>query len=138
MIDKVFANVSLPMIIKTVLVFVIAGLIAAYILRMAVDAITKQVIPFRKAYLTVLLYAVIGVAFSYICGLILQAYLPTSTIASWVARVMCFFIQSGVISWRIKIRFGKACLVSLLMLGIVLALLMIVALAVVLIRYFWN
>jgi hypothetical protein len=115
----------------------IGSLFWAIILRVAAKWVQKMEVPFGNAYMTALL-AIIA-TFIAIAALTMrtgtQSQEATNT-ASLIGPVSFFISMSAFVSARIKIPFGRACLVSLAMIGIGLAIILIVAVPVILISKF--
>ena len=114
----------------------IGSLIGAIVLRAASKWVAKMDVPFGRAYWTVFNCTIVNFTLGFVLGLVV-GYTTGSTEAVNVLSIIMFpigfFIQSGIISSRLKLSFGKACLVSLTMIGIVLGIALVVGLIIFLI-----
>ena len=108
---------------------VIGSLIGAIMLRAAAWWVEKMDVSFGDACVTVILAGITISILGFVVGLAvgagMRSYGTVST-ASLLMYPMGFLILSGFVSARIQIPFGRACLVSLIMLGAFLAIYLIV------------
>lgn len=106
----------------------LGSLIGAIILRAAAKWVLKEDIAFGNAYLTALMCYLLSVGLSIVILPIAAASgsLLAANIMTILSIPVNFLIQSSIISARLKTSFGKACLVSLMMLAIVIGIFIIV------------
>jgi len=113
---------------------IIGGLIGAILLRAAAKWVLKEDIAFGSAFGTVLTFTFINFLIGFLIGIATSSarsgeVILIATVLSWI---LGFFMQSWIISARHNTSFGRACLVSLTMLGIVIC----IAIVVLPIMYF--
>jgi hypothetical protein len=125
------------MIIGMLMGTLIGSLPGAIILRVAAKWVQKMEVPFGNAYITILLANIVifMVGLTVRTGMQSQEAANTTSLSIFMLPVS-FLIQSAFVNARIKIPFGRACLVSLAMIGIGLAIILIVAVPVILISKF--
>lgn len=107
---------------------VIASFIWAIILQLAMRLVQKSKVEYWNAYMTVLLPAILNHVLTFILlvaiaagtrSLVMDPIILVLILLSMLSAY--FFIQSGFVSYRIKIPFGRACLVTLAyVIGIIL------------------
>ncbi|MHC4173449.1 MAG: hypothetical protein ACYTBX_01750 [Planctomycetota bacterium] len=85
----------------------IACLIGAVFLRAAAKWVASLDVPFGKAYTTVFI--------AWLIGLLVHIVGVESPLLS---SAICLPVQAGVICWRLSVTFGKALLISLVMMVI--------------------
>ncbi len=108
---------------------VIGSFIAAIALWAAVKLVQKVSVPYWSAYMAVLLAAIVNgfmiLTFSVALGEAGKAVIVLSTpvivIGIFSLLLAQFLIQAAFVNLRLKIPFGRACLVTLVMVGIILA-----------------
>ena len=101
----------------------IASFIGALILKVAVKLVQKLRIAYWDAYLTVFLAGIVNIFMGLAAGLSMGRVVLSITVLCVIIPVMLsaqFLIQAGFISLRANIPFGRACLVTLVMVGIIL------------------
>jgi len=101
----------------------IGSLIGAIILRAAAKWVIKEDIAFGNAYVTVFIAYLINTVIGFIVGFAVGAATQSMEAVNAMTILMLpvgFLIQSGIIASRLKITFGKACLVSLAMIAVVI------------------
>lgn len=124
------------MLVAMVLAAAVGSLISAIVLRLAVRWVEKREIDYGTAYVTMLIGSLIQVGLGFVVGLVVGGATKSQdavNVASLVMYPVGFLIQSGIISSRIDLRFGRACLVSLAMMAIGIAIALAVAIPVLLI-----
>ncbi len=104
----------------------IGVVIGAILLRAASKWVTGRDVPFGSAILTILLCtlanAVVGVVIGYAVGLAVGfggAGWAASVMADCIAVPTGLLIQSGIISARLRVSYGRGLLISLIMLLLV-------------------
>ncbi len=100
----------------------IGCLIGAVLLQLAAKCVGSLDVPFGEAYATVFISWLIGLGVGFLLQLIMVA-IPTVQILSLPFGLL---VQAGVINWRLSVTFGKALLISLVMMVLPLAILGIV------------
>ncbi len=113
----------------------IGSLIGAIVLRAASQWVAKLDVPFGKAYWTVFICSIVNFILGYVLGFVVGSTDSTEAVAvlQIILLPVGFFIQSGIISSLLEISFGKACLVSITMIGIFLGIALVVGLIIFLI-----
>ena len=110
--------------VSSVFGVVLGSFIWSVILQLAVRWIQKLKVKYWDAYMTVLLPAILNYVLSFIIFGTIVAGARSVVVTIIVAILMLlgfFFIQVGFVSYRIKIPFGRACLVTLAyVIGIIL------------------
>jgi hypothetical protein len=110
-------------------------LIQAIILRAAAKWVLEEDILFGNAYVTAFIsclnYIVIDLVVSelvvrFVVGAATQPMDVVNTIIFPIMLPVWFLIQAGIISWRLKTSFRKACLVLLAMIAMIFWILLIV------------
>lgn len=107
---------------------IIGSFIAAIALWAAVKLVQKTSVPYWSAYMAVLLPAIVNglmmLTFSVALGEAGKAVIVLSTpaivIGIFLLLVAQFLIQAAFVNLRLKIPFGRACLVTFVMAGIIL------------------
>ena len=109
------------------------SLIGAVILRAAAKWVQKLDVGFGNAYVTVLLSVIANLVLGAIIGFSVGAATQSMDAVNAVSLLMMpvgFLIQSGIISSRLQIRFGRGCLVSLAMIGVAIGIFVVVGIVV--------
>ena len=123
------AGLIIGQLIGAILGGLIGGLIAAILLRAAAQWVAKLDVPFGRAYWTVFLAFIVNFLLGYVLGFVV-AFSGGSSEALTVLQVLLlpvgFLIQSGIISARLEVSFGKGCLISLVMTALVLGLALVI------------
>ena len=115
---------------------VVASLVGAIVLRVAAKWVEGLAVPFWQAYVTVFLagigVVVIDVVLAVVVGVVAGPVLGPALLVILLLPAG-FLIQSWTINLRLGIRFGRAALVTLVMLGIqvILVLILVVPLVVI-------
>lgn len=104
---------------------VIGVLLWGVIFRLAARWVLKKEIPLSDACSILVINALVQIVVGIVVGSVTRSQ-ESVNLASISMLPVSFLIQSGIISSRLKITFGKACLVSLALMGIVLAILLVV------------
>jgi hypothetical protein len=124
------------LLVTALLAGLIGSLIGAVLLRAAAKWVARLDVPFGKAYWTVYIAYICNFALAHLLGSAV-AYDTNSIGAVNVLQVIVlpvgFLIQSGIISSRLELSFGKGCLISITMIGIALAIVLAAVLVIVLI-----
>ncbi|MDP7048424.1 MAG: hypothetical protein QF721_03140 [Verrucomicrobiota bacterium] len=109
--------------------YVVFCLIASFFLKLAANWITKLDISFGKALGITAASCLVGIAISVMVGLITLAPDPfsSSNPANFINAVVLFLTTSLIYSSRLKIKFGSACLMALIV-GLLTALAVVVLL----------
>lgn len=108
---------------------VIGVLLWGVIFRLAARWVLKKEIPLSDACSILVINALVQIVVGILVGIVVGSVTRSQesvNLASISMLPVSFLIQSGIISSRLKITFGKACLVSLALMGIVLAILLVV------------
>ena len=114
----------------------IASLVTAIFLRAAAKWVQKMDVSYGNAYVTTLFAGAVNAILGSVLGFAIGARSQSPDAANGAALLMipvCFLVQSGFISSRLKIPFGRACLVSFTMIAIGVAILLVVAIPVIII-----
>lgn len=101
----------------------IGCLIGAILLRAASHWVVKLDVPFGKAYWTVFIAFIVNFILGYFLGFVAAFTTGSTEVVDALSVIMLpvgFLIQSGIIGSRLKLSFGKACLVNITMIGIAL------------------
>lgn len=98
----------------------IGSLIGAIVLRAASKWVAKLDVPFGMAYWTVYISFIVNFILGFVVGLDPLDAKEAVSVLQIILLPVGFFIQSGIISSRLRLSFGKACLVSITMIGIFL------------------
>ncbi len=107
----------------------IAGLIGAFILRLATKWVTLVEVPYFRAYFTLVIAAVIGIVIQLpmqFAALSLGADELALGMLELALAPIQFLIQALVIRWRLELTFSESLLVSLVMIGIVIGLVVVI------------
>ena len=99
-------------ILIVLIIIAIVCLIGAVFLRIAAKIVDSLDVPFGEAYATVFIAALVCWAVGMILGFMTRA-MPTMRFLSFPINL---FVQAGVFAWRLSLTFGKALLISLMML----------------------
>ena len=102
---------------------VIGSFIGAIALWIAVKLVQKVSVPYWSAYMAVLLAGIVNILIGLAVGLALGAVTRSQTALYVLMPFMLsagFLVQAGFVSSRLNIRFSRACLVTLVMVGIIL------------------
>jgi hypothetical protein len=99
------------------------SLIGAVFLRAAAKWVESWDVPFGEAYATVFISWGIGMG----VGCLLQLTVVAMPSVQFLSCPIGLLIQAGVICWRLSVTFGKALLISLVMLALSIAVLGITA-----------
>jgi hypothetical protein len=94
------------------IILAIACLIGAVFLRIAAKIVDDLDVPFGEACATVLIAILVGWAAGMIFGLMVRA-IPELRFLSFPISLL---VQAGVFAWRLSLTFGRALLISLVML----------------------
>lgn len=94
------------------IILAIACLIGAVFLRIAAKIVDNLDVPFGEACATVLIAILVGWAAGMIFGLMMRA-IPELRFLSFPISLL---VQAGVFAWRLSLTFGRALLISLVML----------------------
>ena len=132
-------DASFGMLIGMLFGIAVMSLVGAVILRAAAKWVEKLDVPFGNAYVTMLLAAIVNGLLGFVIGLAVGAGTQSREAVNAASLLMWpigFCIQSGFVSSRIQIPFGRACLVSLTMMGIGLAIGLIAVVPALLIMKF--
>jgi hypothetical protein len=117
-------------IAQAIVILFVWSLIGAIVLRAATKWVVKWYVPFGEAYWTVFVSSIVNFMLGFVLSFVVGS--TGSTEAVRVLQVILlpvgFLIQSGIISWRLELPFGKACLVSITMTGIVLGIALVLGL----------
>lgn len=116
-------EVAFGMLISMLIGTMIASLIGAILLRADAKWVQKIDVPFSNAYVTSPLAGIVNVIIGFLVGFVARAGTWSQEaviVASLLMWPVGFLIQSVFVSSRIRIPFGRACLVSLAMIGIAL------------------
>ncbi|MCP4825896.1 MAG: hypothetical protein GY892_17545, partial [Shimia sp.] len=107
------AGAGLAMIVG---MFVVVCLIASFFLKLAANWISKLDISFGKALGITAASCLVGIAISVMVGLIMLApdLFSSSNPANFINAVVSFLTTSLIYSSGLKIRFGSACLMALI------------------------
>ena len=111
-------------LIRTFFGCFIWSLIGAVTLRAAAKWVQKLEVGFGNAYVTALLSALANLGLGCVIGLAVGVAAhpavteSTVTVIAFSAFPVGFLIQSGIVSSRLQIPFGRGCLVSLAMIGV--------------------
>jgi hypothetical protein len=118
------AGAGLAMIVG---MFVIVYLIASFFLKLAANWISKLDISFGKALGITAASCLVGIAISVVVGLIMLAPDPfsSSNPANFINAVVSFLTTSLIYSSGLKIKFGSACLMALIV-GLLTAIVVVV------------
>jgi hypothetical protein len=116
------SNVPFGYIIVGLIALLIGLLIAAVVLRAAAQWVASIDVEFWYAYATLFIAWLINLGVGLPLGLIVGPVAPY--IASPIG-FLGFLVQTGVISWRLSVSFGKALLISLMMVAIWIGILLI-------------
>lgn len=92
----------------------IGCLIGAVFLRAAAKWVESLDVPFGEAYATVFISWLIGMGVGFLLQLIVVA-MPAVQFLSFPIGLL---VQAGVFSWRLSVTFGKALLISLVMVAL--------------------
>jgi hypothetical protein len=107
-------------LVSSVFGVVLGSFIWAVILQFAVRLVQKYKVKYWDAYMTVLLPAILNYVLTFILfgaiaagtrSLVMDPIILVLILLSMLSAY--FFIQVGFVSYRIKIPFGRACLVTL-------------------------
>ena len=97
--------------------FVVVCLIASFFLKLAANWISKLDISFGKALGITAASCLVGIAISVVVGLIMPAPDPfssSSNPANLINAVVSFFTTSLIYSSGLKVKYGSACLMALI------------------------
>ncbi len=98
-------------ILILLIIVAIVCLIGAVFLRIAAKLVDSLDVPFGEAYVTVFIAALVCWAVGMILGFMARA-MPAVRFLSLPINLL---VQAGVFAWRLSITFGKALLISLVM-----------------------
>lgn len=98
-------------ILIVLIIIAIICLIGAVFLRIAAKLVDSLDVPFGEAYATVFIAALACWAVGMILGFMTRA-MPTMRFLSLPINLL---VQAGIFAWRLSITFGKALLISLVM-----------------------
>jgi len=98
-------------ILIVLIIVAIVCLIGAVFLRIAAKLVDSLDVPFGEAYATVFIAALVSWVVGMMLGYIFRA-MPAGRILSIPINLL---VQAGVFAWRLSITFGKALLISLVM-----------------------
>ncbi len=98
-------------ILIVLIIVAIVCLIGAVFLRIAAKLVDSLDVPFGEAYATVFIAALVGWVVGMMLGYIFRA-MPAVRFLSIPINLL---VQAGVFAWRLSITFGKALLISLVM-----------------------
>ena len=113
----------------------IGSLIGAILLRAASKWVAKLDVPFGKAYWTIFISFVVNFVLGFVLGFVVGATgsIEAIRVLQVILLPVGFLIQSGIISSRLELSFGKACLINITMVGIALGITLVVGLLIFLI-----
>jgi hypothetical protein len=94
------------------IILAIVCLIGAVFLRIAAKIVDDLDVPFGEAYATVFIAVLVGWAVGMIFGFMVRA-IPELRFLSFPISLL---VQAGVFAWRLSLTFGRALLISLVML----------------------
>lgn len=119
----------LTTVIYPLLGLLIGSLLGAVVLRIAATVVAKKEVAFGNAYLTVLLASLASIAVGLFADVIFRMGVAgeAERLTSLLLYPLGFLIQSWMIQWRVAIPFGRACLVSLVMVLIYILLAFVLA-----------
>jgi len=109
------------MFYKSLASVAVMSLLGALMLSLAVQWVQKLRVPFWKAYSTVFLASAVNLLFGFIVTWTVGAHVRFQDGAIGLVLITLpigFFIQSVIVWAVIAIPFGRACLVSLAMIGV--------------------
>jgi hypothetical protein len=98
-------------ILILLIIVAIVCLIGAVFLRIAAKLVDSLDVPFGEAYATVFIAALVGWVVGMMLGYVFRA-MPAMRFLSIPINLL---VQAGVFAWRLSITFGKALLISLVM-----------------------
>jgi hypothetical protein len=118
-------------IISFILTGLVGALIGATLLKWVAKWVIKMDVPFGKAYWTMCICFIINFMVGFVlCGPTFLAPNPPkhAPVLLLISGPVLFLIQSGISSLLLKLSFGKACLVTITMTGIVLGIALVICL----------
>jgi len=129
----------MEILIVPLVYFMIGCLIGTIILRAAAQWVQKMDVPFRIAFVTILVSGIVNILMGINCiGAVIfnSGSGPLSQMIETLAWILIwpvgFLIQSSFVHLFLKIPFGRACLISLSMIGIGLGIFLIAVLPFIL------
>ena len=99
------------------------SVLSAIILRIACTLVQKMEVPFGNAYVTELVASTINIILGFVVGLVIAVGTRSQQAVNEISVLLLpvnFLITSYVVSLRIRITFGRACLVRIAMVVIAL------------------
>src|SRR5690606_24530301 len=117
---------EIALIIGGLIGLALGVLFAGVILRIAARWVLKEEIALGDACVTQIINTVVQAVLGFLVGFVVGSVTRSQdavNIASILMLPVGFLIQSGIIATYLKVAFGKACLISLAMMGIALAIL---------------
>jgi len=122
----------LAQVIVTLIGGLVVSLVGAVVLRAAAQWIAKLDVTFDQAFWTVFLSLMANLALDFVLGFVGVAGSvgpqDSVRVQDLILLPVGFLIQSEIIKARLKLSFGRACLVSLTMAGIYLGIYLAVVL----------
>lgn len=123
---------------------IIGSFIGAIALWVAVKLVQKVSVPYWSAYMAVLLAAIVSglLALTFAVALgeagksVIVLSTPAIVIGIFSLLLAQFLVQAAFVNLRLKIPFGRACLVTLVMVGIALIIVAIFLAPILLMRFF--
>ena len=113
----------MELIIGQIIGGAIGSLIGAVLLRAAAHWIIKEDVSYGKAYVTVFFSTLANLVIGFVVGFAMGSSSQsegTIAFATFLMLPIGFFVQAGIIAFTLMIDFGKACLISLTMIGLAL------------------
>ncbi|MGO9110889.1 MAG: hypothetical protein ACLP9L_16835 [Thermoguttaceae bacterium] len=130
MVEAAFAVAAVVLVFLYLIFMLIGSAIAAVFLKTAARWVEKVDVSFSSSFVTMFLAGVVNAVLGFAVGLMARmgTQVPEAAqMASWLMLPTGFVVQSAFVSNRIAIPFGRACLISLVMIGMVLAIVLALA-----------
>ncbi len=131
-------------LVKLILIVIgslIGALIGAIFLRAAAKWVAKLEVPFGAAYCTVFLSTLANGILGFVLGIAVGTATQSKEAVNVLQVFMVpvgFVITAAIISRRIKVTFGRACLINLVMLALGIVIIGGVAVAIILAMHLLN
>jgi hypothetical protein len=123
-----------PLIAFT-LIAAIASVITAILLRAGAKWVARIDVSFANAYGAAFIASMLGIGTGALIALVTRATLsalPNPNLAFTLTRLALipagFLVQAGIVTWRFKVRFVQACLITLVAIALDIAISAIVGL----------